>query len=127
MLRTVLGAIAGFVLIGILVIFTDQLFSVLARGFDSAASPPAAYFVVSLFTDTFYSFIGGYLCASIAAKNARQATLGMIGGGEILGLAAMILTWRTAPHWFPLGLLIFYPPAVWLGSRLRARGLTAAL
>ena len=128
MLRPVLGAFAGYALIGILVVFTDQLFSVFTRGFDTRPVLPSSYFLLSLFTDTFYSFVGGYLCAAIAQKDAKQAALGMISAGEIIGLVATVLVlWRASPHWFAPGLLILYPPAVWFGSRLRARGLDLAI
>jgi hypothetical protein len=35
--------------------------------------------------------------------------------------AATVFFWTTVLHWFGFCLLILYPPAVWLGSRLRTR------
>ena len=121
MLRTGLAAIAGYALIGVLVIFTDQLFSVAFQGFRGLATPPPTYFVLSLFTDSFYSILGGYLCASIAKGVSKNATLWLMVGGEIVGLATTIALWKTTPHWFALALLVVYPPAVWIGSRLGSR------
>jgi hypothetical protein len=85
--------------------------------------PPVYYFQISLLTDAIYSILGGYLCAWIAGALARKATLGLIVGGEILGVVSVIVFWSSVPHWFGFGLLLVYPPAVWLGSRLRSRGM----
>ena len=126
MLRAILAAVAGYVAIGVLVVFTDQLFSLMILGFNSRSTPPGYYFVLSLISDSFYSMLGGYLCATIGRAAARRATLIMILGGELIGLVAMIALWHTTPHWFALGLLILYPPSVWAGSRLRMRGEPAA-
>jgi len=121
MVRAVLAAIAGYCGIGVLVVFTDQLFNLLINGFNAAATPPPYYFVISLFTDCFYSFLGGYLCASIAKHSAPLATRILMIGGELVGLASVIAFWHAVPHWFALALLIVFPPAVWAGSRLRVR------
>ena len=126
MWRVVLAPIAGYAAIGVLVVFTDQLFSLLTSGFGSAA-PPRSYFALSLLTDSFYSVLGGYLCAALAGQAARRATLILIAGGELIGLASVIALWHTQPHWFALALLIVYPPAVWAGSWVRMRsGLSRA-
>ncbi len=122
MVRAVLSAIAGYVGIGILVVFTDQLFNLLINGFNAKATPPLYYFVISLCTDSFYSFLGGYLCASIAKQTAPLATRILLIGGEVVGLISVIAFWHAQPHWFALALLIVFPPAVWAGSRLRVRG-----
>jgi hypothetical protein len=122
MLRAVLAPIAGYAVIGVLVIFTDQLFSLLTHGFDSGATPPHSYFLLSLVTDSLYTALGGYFCAAIARSAARRATLILILGGELIGVGAVIALWHTQPHWFAIGLLLIYPPAVWAGSRFRMRG-----
>ena len=121
MWRAVLAPIVGYAAIGVLVVFTDQLFSLLTNGFGSASTPPGYYFALSLVTDSIYSVLGGYLCAALGGHLARRSTLILILGGELIGLAAMMARWQTTPHWFALALLIVYPPAVWAGSRLRMR------
>jgi hypothetical protein len=121
MLRTVLAALAGYALIGVLVVFTDQLFSLMVQGFNSMAAPPSYYFKVTLATDGFYTMLGGFLCGTIAQQAAKKATLFLMIGGEIIGLASTVALWRTQPHWFALGLLILFPPAVWIGSWMGAR------
>jgi hypothetical protein len=121
MLRAVLAPIAGYAVIGVLVIFTDQLFSLLTHSFDSGATPPHSYFLLSLVTDSVYTALGGYFCAAIAQSAARRATLILILGGKLIG-GAVIALWNTQPHWFAIGWLLLYPPALWAGSRFRMRG-----
>jgi hypothetical protein len=116
--RVIGAAIAGYVAIGILVVCTDQVYALLVPGFKSLPMPPTYYFALSLLTDFIYSILGGYLCAWIAGALARKATLGLIVGGEILGVVSVIVFWNSVPHWFGFGLLILYPPAVWLGSKV---------
>lgn len=121
MLRTILAAVAGYFLIGLLVVATDQVFAWSIPGFPLLTVRPWHYFAISLLTDSLYSVAGGYLCAAIARDRARHAILWLIVVGELIGLAAQISVWDSAPHWFALGLLALYPPAVWLGSRLLAK------
>jgi len=121
MWRAVLAPIAGYVAIGILVVFTDQLLSLLTHIFDSGAPPPRYYYELSLLTDCLYTVLGGYLCAAIARQRARRAMLILIVGGGLVGIASVIALRRTQPHWFAIALLLVYPPAVWAGSRLRMR------
>lgn len=117
-MRTAGAILAGYVVIGVLIFGTDQLFAALIPGF--AAGPPAYYFAASVVTDTLYSISGGYLCAWIAKANTRVATLGLMIFGELVGVASTVFLWTMVPHWYSFALLILYPPAVWLGSRWRS-------
>jgi hypothetical protein len=120
MIRTIIAAVAGFLGIGILVRFTDLLFAGLVAGWDPKA-PPLYYFAVSLGTDFLYSIIGGFICAFIAEEHWRRATLWLIVVGEIIGIAAQVVLWKTVPHWYGIGVLILYPAGVWIGSSLRSK------
>ena len=70
--------------------------------------------------------MGGYLCGAIARAYYRTAALALILLGEVLGTIAQIRLWDTVPHWFGLGLLVLYAPAIWIGGELRARRTTSA-
>jgi hypothetical protein len=120
--RIVAAAVAGYVAIGILVVLTDQVFAAVIPGFKSMTTPPLYYFVASLGTDSLYSILGGYLCCVIARAGCRNATLMLMVLGEIIGVVSQVSLWQTVPHWFGIGLLILYPPMVWIGSLLRSRG-----
>jgi hypothetical protein len=121
MLRTIGSVLAGYITIGVLVALTDLVFTVAIPGFRGMATPPLYYFLIVTLTDTLYSIAGGYLCAASARASAPTATLGLMIFGEIVGVVSTVLAWRIQPHWFALALLVLFPIAVWIGSRLQAR------
>jgi hypothetical protein len=120
MVRVAAAVLAGYVAVGVLVVLTDQIFAAAIPGFRGMSPQPLYYFVIATFTDTLYSVAGGYVCAAIARAEVRRATLGLMIFGEILGVIAAVLAWRSEPHWFGFALLVLFPPAVWIGSRLRS-------
>jgi len=120
MVRIIGAVLAGYIAVGVLVVLTDQVFALAVPGFRAAATPPLYYFVTITFTNTLYSIAGGYLCAATARAAARAATLGLMIFGEIMGVVAAVLSWRTEPHWYAFGLLVLFPLAVWIGYRLRS-------
>jgi hypothetical protein len=120
MVRIAGAVLAGYVAIGVLVVLTDLVFAAVIPGFRAMATPPLYYFVIVAFTDTLYSIAGGYLCAVIARASVRKATLGLMIFGEIMGIGSTILQWSTQPHWSAAALLVLYPVAIWIGSRLRS-------
>jgi hypothetical protein len=115
--RMILAILAGYVLIGVLVTVTDRVFAAVP-GF-AIMNPPRYYFLVTLGTDFVYSAVGGYVCSWIAGERAWEGTLCLIAFGETIGLASQVLSWKTVPHWFGIGVLVMYPLGVWIGSRLR--------
>jgi hypothetical protein len=119
--RIIVAAIVGYVAIGVLVVTTDKVIEAIIPGFATLEVRPLFYFFVSLATDFLYSIVGGYLCCVIARDRCRNATLVLLIGGEIIGIASQIALWRTVPHWFAIVLLLLYPPAIWIGSSLRSR------
>lgn len=120
MVRNIVAVVAGYVAMGLLVVGTDQVFAVVIPGFKYMPMPPTYYFIVSLITDSLYGALGGYLCSRIAQPPYRSAAIGLIIFGELMGVATTIVFWKIVPHWFSFALLILYPPAVWIGSRLRS-------
>jgi len=122
MVRIISAVLAGYVGIGVLVVLTDLIFAAVIPGFRAMTPPPLYYFVILTFTNTLYSIGGGYLCAAIARASIRAATLGLMVFGELMGVVSTILSWHTEPHWYAFALLVLFPLAVWIGSRLRCRG-----
>jgi len=116
--RAVVGVIAGYLATGAFVASTDMLFARLVAGWQQMGQPRLYYFAVTLGMDFLYSILGGYVCAVIATNHRRGATLGLIVLGSAIGLVAQALLWKTVPHWFGIGLLVLYPVAIWIGSRL---------
>jgi hypothetical protein len=122
MVRIIGAVLAGYVAVGVLVVLTDLIFAAAIPGFRAMTPPPLYYFAILTFTNTLYSIAGGYLCAAIARASLRTATLGLMIFGEIMGVVATVLNWHTEPHWYAFGLLVLFPLAVWIGSKLRSRG-----
>jgi hypothetical protein len=120
MVRIAAAVLAGYIAIGALVVLTDQIFAAAIPGFRTMATQPLYYFVIVSFTDTLYSAAGGYLCAAIASAAVGRATLALMIFGEIMGVVAVVLGWKSQPHWFGLPLLVLFPLGVWCGSRLRS-------
>lgn len=120
MVRVAAAVLAGYVAVGVLVVLTDLIFAAAIPGFRTMKTQPTFYFVIVTFTNTLYSFVGGYLCAAIARAAARRATFGLMIFGEIFGVVSAVLSWNSQPHWLGLGLLVLYPLAVWCGFRLRS-------
>ena len=119
MLRSLAAVIIGYMIVGLLIFSTDQIFSHLIANFNNMHELPTYYFMISIVTDTLYSFAGGWVCAVIAKSHARLSVLFLIAFGELAGLAATILNWGIVPHYFSFALMILYPPAIWYGARLR--------
>jgi hypothetical protein len=118
----VIGAVlAGYAAIGALIVVTDWIFGFFIPELRSSREPPGYYFAASIMTDSIYSVIGGYLCAKVARTAVRNATLGLMVFGELMGVVSTVMLWYTVPHPYSFALLVLYPPLVWLGSWLRLR------
>ncbi len=127
MWRSVAAVVSGYLITGVLIVATDQIFALTVPGFKQMAMPPDYYFAISIATDALYSAVGGWLCAAIAKKRVRDHVLALIVLGEAVGVASTIALWSTVPHYFSFALLAIYPPAVWVGSRFRKASLDEAV
>jgi len=130
--RVILAVIGGYFLIGVLVVATDRLFALLLPGMSGSPAPPAAYFALSLVTDTIYTVVGAYFCVAVAVANgvnanATKARWGLIAFGELMGLASQAMLWNSVPHWYGLGLLVLFPIGVWVGAGWRIRRISAGM
>lgn len=117
--RMILAILTGYMLIGLLLTISDRIFATVLPGFGHLVTPPRLYLLISLGMDFVYSIVGGYVCSWIARERAWEATWCLIALGETIGVASQFLTWKTVPHWFGIGVLVLYPLAIWVGSRLR--------
>jgi hypothetical protein len=70
-----------------------------------------------------YSVVGGYITAALAPtpKMRYVMILGVIG--VVAGTLGAIVTipQNIAPVWYPIALVVFGLPCVWLGGRLRTK------
>jgi hypothetical protein len=126
MWRSIAAVVFGYVITGVLIVITDQIFELTIPGFKQMAMPPDFYFAVSIVTDALYSAAGGWLCAAIAKRRVGGHVLALIILGELAGVASTVALWQKVPHYFSFALLAIYPPAVWVGSQLRKANPDAA-
>jgi hypothetical protein len=115
----ILASVTGYVLIGVLLTMTDRILASVVPGFGAVAAPTRSYLLMSLGTDFVYSIAGGYVCSWIARERAWEATWCLIALGETIGVASQVFLWKSVPHWFAIAVLVLYPVAIWIGSRLR--------
>lgn len=115
--------LAGYLVIGVLVVVTDRIMGTLGPGgYDPSKPSPPYYFVVSITTASLYSVLGGYVCAwlSVAAKlNPWKHVIGLVIFGELMGIASTVMYWGQQPAWYAFGLLLLYPLCVLFGGKLR--------
>lgn len=121
MFRIIAAVLAGYILIGCLVVATDAVFGTLNPELMNMRPLPAYYLTISCVTSTLYSVVGGYVAAVIGRARSSTAAIWLIIFGEIIGVASTIGFWSRMPHWYSFALLILYPPAIWIGYLLRCR------
>jgi CHASE2 domain-containing sensor protein len=123
MLRSVGVVLGSYILIGILVVLTDSVLGQALGAKPGQGQPvPALYFVVSLFTAPFYSGIGGYVCARLAARAHWKHVIALVIFGELMGVASTVMFWGQQPVWYAAGLLVLFPVMVLAGGWLALRG-----
>lgn len=110
MRRAIFGVVIGYTTNAALVGISEQIY---ARFFELRR-----YFVVDVVSQILATVIGGFLCSLIAQRAKRDAAIGLIVLGLMIGSASLVLTWRSEPHWYGITLLAVYAPCVWIGYEL---------
>jgi hypothetical protein len=109
--RTALGIVLGYTLNGILVALTEPLLTKQIAG--------VAYFVADIAIQCVIEVAAGYLCSRIARPFGRDATVGLVILGLLIGTFSLASSWVQEPHWYGITLLAVWSPCVWLGYRLQ--------
>ena len=121
MWRTLVAVLAGWVLVGILVVLTDSiLMKVFPKDYVAGQMPPDHLTAISLITATLYSAAGGWLTARLARSRPWLHAGYLIVWGETMGLVSLALTWGQIQLWYQIGLLVLWPAAVAAGCWARA-------
>jgi hypothetical protein len=120
MIRTIAAVLGGWGAVGVLVVATDVVLGLLYPfDYQPGQIPPPYLSAVSLVTSVLYSVFGGWLTARIAARKHWAHILAVLLWGEAMGITSTILTWHQMPHWYQLGLLFGWIPAICLGGYFR--------
>jgi hypothetical protein len=117
--RSVVAVLAGF--------FAVMMLGAVADMMLERAAPPNAL-VIKLAYETGFALIAGYIAARVGVRKPLQHAL--IMATLVLAGRAIIaaLTWKDAPPWFHIAVLVLIVPAALLGAKLcelRARSLQA--
>ena len=122
--RSTAAVLAGFLLVLVLSLATDQVLHVL-QVYPPWGEPmwDRRLNLLALAYRTVYTIASGYLTASLAPHRLMRhaVILGIVGA--IGGMAGVIATWNLGfgPRWYPLALAITAFPSVWLGGVLYLR------
>lgn len=123
-IRSTVAVLAGFLLVVLLSLATDQVLHVL-QVYPPWGEPmwDPRLNLLALFYRTIYTIASGYVTASLAPHRPMRhvIVLGVIG--TIAGTAGLVATWNLGfgPRWYPLALAITAFPCVYLGGALYSR------
>ena len=124
--RSILAVVAGFLLVFVLSLGTDQLFHVL--GVYPPWGAPMYERELNLLALAYrflYTVLGGWLVARLAPTTPTKhvtvfAAIGLLFG--LLGVAgAMAMSPRLGPLWYPIGVAVTGPIGAWAGGVLYTR------
>ena len=130
-LKSTGAVVAGFVAVLVLSIGTDIL--LVRAGLFPPESEQSLYvwwmLLLALVYRTFYGVVGGYLAARLSpSRPMRHAIiLGIIG--LVTGILGTIANWsKVSPstEWYPILLIVFLFPSLWIGGKLGSRSFAAA-
>ncbi|HXG96157.1 MAG TPA: hypothetical protein VNJ06_03490 [Gemmatimonadales bacterium] len=119
--RSVGAVVAGFVVVFVLSLGTDQVLHVL-KVYPRWGEPMAgALYVMATAYRIVYTILGGYITARLApdAPVRHALILGLVGlVAGLLGVIANIAKPELGPLWYPIAVLVTGPPCAWLGGVL---------
>jgi len=122
--RSTAAVLAGFLLVVILSLATDQALHVL-QVYPPWGEPmwDPRLNLLALAYRTIYTIASGYVTASLAPNRPMRHVIVVGVIGTIAGTAGLVATWNLGfgPRWYPLALAISGFPCVWLGGALFAR------
>lgn len=121
-LRSFGSVLAGFAVVVILSIVTDEIMhatGIMPRG----AMWDPWHNGLALAYRCAFTVAGGWVTARLAPRNPMRhaAILGFLG--TIAGIAGVVATWdlNLGPRWYPIALAVTAFPMCWLGGWLRQR------
>jgi hypothetical protein len=119
--RSVGAVVAGFVVVFVLSVGTDQVLHVL-KVYPPWGEPMAgALYVMATAYRIVYTILGGYITARLApdAPVRHALILGLVGlAAGILGVIANIAKPELGPLWYSIAVAVTGPPCAWLGGVL---------
>lgn len=117
MLRAVLGALVGYLIVAVAVM---ALFW--ARfGYAPHAVPGMGFMLLATLYGFAFALLAGMVAASIGGDRWRAAVWGLIGLGVAMGIVGIVSAAGEEPLWFQLANLTALVAGAWLGGQMRVR------
>ena len=121
-LRSTAAVLAGFISVLVLSILTDILLE--QSGIFPPQSEPVSYgwwmLLLALVYRSLYGALGGYLAAQLAPHRPMRHTIILGTIGFVFAALGTLANWnKTSPstQWYPILLVLFTFPCVWLGGK----------
>lgn len=117
MLRAIGGAIAGYVMmVVIIVLATIVATPSMLSGQPMEATATTAYMVVMLIVGLIAAFAGGHLATALAKTERLKATYILMGIILVLGILSSVASIKVLPMWYLILTVIVGLVGVYLGG-----------
>ncbi|SRR5579875_4166892 len=115
--RVVVAVVLGYIANTVLVIAGELLLPLLTSGTGGSSH----YYTIDLVGQSLCTIAAGYLCCVVAGLAEWRAMVGLMVLGLLIGSAFLARSWSAEPHWYVVGLLLVFPPCVWVGWIIRQK------
>ncbi len=114
MAKSILGVIAGYIVMVILVIITSTAAAKILV--PDNTTPTVAYLAVNLMFGLIAAVVGGHVTAAIAKQGNLKPVYALMVLIFILGVVSLGAMANNQPSWYPYVLLIIGPLGAYLGG-----------
>lgn len=125
--RSVTAIVAGFLVVVLLSLGTDQVLHML-NVYPPWGQPmwEVGDNLLALGYRSVFTMLGGYVTAKLAPSNPMRLVLIVAGIGLVVGAVGAIATipMKMGPAWYPIALAVTGPVFTWLGGKLQSNRTT---
>lgn len=123
MLKTIGAITAGFITVFILSVGTDFILESLHifLPVNSVAAFTWWILLIALIYRSIYAVLGGYITARLSSKKPMRNVWILASIGFIFAALGLLANLDKPGLWYPILLVFFTIPSVWLGGKLRLR------
>ncbi len=123
MLKTIGAIIAGFVTVFILSVITDFILESLHifPPINNAAGYTWWMLLIALIYRSVYAVLGGYIIAWFSSKKPMRSVWILASIGFIFATLGLLANLDTPVLWYPVLLVVFTIPSVWVGGKLQVK------
>jgi hypothetical protein len=116
-LKSIWAIFAGFIIVAILSVVTDMIFSL----FDIFPIMTNFSLFVAFIYRSIYTIVGGYVTASLAPNKPMRHVIILGYIGTFFAIVGVIVGWKLSAHWYPVLLALTSFLFIHMGGRIRLR------